>query len=532
MEECARDRFEGLTDGEEALLQAAAGGQFANCAPAGKGPDASENNPQFADSWDKAREIRADLIRWLCTDSEAASRVDPMGIQIAAARISGSLNLSCVAIRFPLRFICCRFFGGVSFSEAELKSLSLDRSHVAAISADSVRVEGNLYLRNGFHAEGMVQLRGASISGNLECDNASFRNPSGMALNANNANVKGAVFLRSGFRSEGEVNVVNAEIGQLDCSRGSFSASSSALNADSVNVRGSVLLQDAFCARGIVRFVRARIGADLSLSGANFVETHFLAERADIAGGLFCQKIKTGSHTIIDLSGASADALDDDPESWPSAGNLDLDGFAYNYLRNPVDARRRLEWLRRQLPVSLRERRDHFHPRPYQQLAKVLRDAGYEKEARRILIGFQRDRDLYEDFGVFAKIGRAIYRQIAYGYEPRQGAFYASIFLVLVGWLFVWAGNRAGLMVPAKTSVGGPDLIPLLYSLDTFLPIHAFRQHEMWWPNAEAWSWCLCGPSKWPWAYLLQIWECIEVSLGWILTGLIVAGFAGIVRRE
>ena len=44
LEELARDRFGELTDGEGALLQAVAGGQFANCAPPGKGPDAPENN--------------------------------------------------------------------------------------------------------------------------------------------------------------------------------------------------------------------------------------------------------------------------------------------------------------------------------------------------------------------------------------------------------------------------------------------------------------------------------------------------------
>lgn len=32
--------------------------------------------------------------------------------------------------------------------------------------------------------------------------------------------------------------------------------------------------------------------------------------------------------------------------------------------------------------------------------------------------------------------------------------------------------------------------------------------------------------------YLLRFWLSFEILAGWILTGLIVAGFAGIVRRE
>lgn len=215
-----------------------------------------------------------------------------------------------------------------------------------------------------------------------------------------------------------------------------------------------------------------------------------------------------------------------------SLATFDLDGFVYNYLRNPGDARRRLEWLRRQLPVDQAESRKRFRPRPYQQLAKVLRDAGHEKDARRILIGFQRDRDRYEDFGILTKIGRWLYRQIGYGYEPRRGAFCTSFVVIFLGWLLVSAGDKAGLMVPTKTSASVRDFIPLLYSLDTFLPIHAFRQQETWWPVAETWQWCFCGPARWPWGYLLQIWVCTEIFFGWILTALIVAGFAGIVRRE
>ena len=529
-EQLAGKQFGQLTAAERKLLQAAPRGEFAYCGPANKGPEAPENDPAQATTWGKEREIRADLIRWLCADREVSSRIDPMGIQVVA-RISGKLNLSCVTVQFPLRFICCRFLEDMALDEAALKSFCLDRSRTMAISADSIRVAGNLYLRSGFNAEGKVHLRGADIAGNLECDNASLENPTGIALNANDAKVHRAIFLRNGFHAEGEVNLVKAEIGHLDCTKGSFGASSCGLNADSASIRGSVFL-DAFCARGIVRFVRARIGGDLSLIGANLAEAHFRAQRADIKGGLFYQKIKTGNCTMIDFSGASASALDDDLASWPMPGNLDLDGFVYNYLRNPGDARRRLEWLRRQLPIDHAQRREHFRPRPYQQLAKVLRDAGYEREARRILIGFQRDRDRYEHFGLLMKIGRAMYHQIDYGYDPRRGASIMSAVVILLGWLLIGAGSETGLMVPTKTSVSPPTLIPLLHSLDTFLPIHAFRQQESWWPRAETWQWCFCGPSMWPWGYLLQIWVVTEIFIGWILTALIVAGFAGIVRRE
>ena len=41
-----------------------------------------------------------------------------------------------------------------------------------------------------------------------------------------------------------------------------------------------------------------------------------------------------------------------------------------------------------------------------------------------------------------------------------------------------------------------------------------------------------CWPTALPWGHLLRVWLCFQILAGWILTGLIVAGFAGIVRRE
>jgi len=72
----------------------------------------------------------------------------------------------------------------------------------------------------------------------------------------------------------------------------------------------------------------------------------------------------------------------------------------------------------------------------------------------------------------------------------------------------------------------------MLYSLDALLPIHAFGQEVTWWPTAENWHWCVCWLMNLPWGYLLRLWLSFEIVAGWILTGPIVAGFTGIVRRE
>jgi hypothetical protein len=173
---------------------------------------------------------------------------------------------------------------------------------------------------------------------------------------------------------------------------------------------------------------------------------------------------------------------------------------------------------------------------PYRQLSKVLRDMGYEKEARRVLIALEEERDR-QSLQVWQKARRRFYRVgFRYGYDPVKPAVVVALVGFLIGWVVVSLGKSAGLMISARSrtlaSASAGQLSPMLYSLDVLLPIHAFHQEEEWWPRAEGWRWCFCWPGDLPWGHLLRWWICIEMVLGWTAIGLIVAGLAGVVRRE
>jgi hypothetical protein len=291
LEGLAQARFGALTQAELKLLRAAPKGEVAWCGPSAKDDDPA-NDPAKADEWGDEREIRADLIRWLCKDRDAASAVDPRGIQIHAARITDALDLSFVSVPFPLGLRRCCFAGNTNLISTDLPALSLAGSRVLSVTADGTNVRGDFFLNNGFNAEGVVRLLGAEIGGDLDCRRGAFKNPGKDALSADRADVEGGVFLSDGFSAEGKVRLLGAQIGgSLTCSRGTFkNPGKDALSADGASVKGSVFLGDGFSAEGDVRLLGAQIGGDLVCSGGTFKNPGgdaLSADRADVKGGVF-----------------------------------------------------------------------------------------------------------------------------------------------------------------------------------------------------------------------------------------------------
>ena len=97
--ELAKAAFPDLPEAEEKMLRAAAKGEDALCG--GMAEDKGDNVPDAA-SWGKERTVRADLLRWLCTERQARDLVGPKGVQVAGARVEGQLDLEDLEIPFRL----------------------------------------------------------------------------------------------------------------------------------------------------------------------------------------------------------------------------------------------------------------------------------------------------------------------------------------------------------------------------------------------------------------------------------------------
>jgi hypothetical protein len=277
----AVEEFPDLTEAEAKLLRHAAAGTPADY----RGPTDAENDPNHAETWGKPRTIRAKIIRWLWVNREAIRHIDPSGISLCGAKIDGDLDLRSLTIPCPLLFERCAICDCVSLQYAETHLLSFTGSTSGPINGDRLTVRGDLWLRDGFRAEGEVRLVGATISGDLNCISGIFLNPDGVALNAGQAKIGSGVWLRQGFRAQGAVDLIETTIGgDLSCSGGTFhNPDGAALRAGGAKINGNAWLSEGFRADGVVGLIGTTIGGDLDCDGGAFHNPDGAALRADSA---------------------------------------------------------------------------------------------------------------------------------------------------------------------------------------------------------------------------------------------------------
>jgi hypothetical protein len=604
LDEILPDRLrEGLTPAEQRLLARVADGEEADFSA----PDEGQNDPTQGAAWGPERTIRAAFLHWLCTDAQAAACVPPKGIRIRGARIEGPLDFEGATLLHRLSLIRCAIPEGILLTDARARRIDLSGSYIRglhadglaaegdlvlsglicagevrllrariggnlectgarlenpngnALSADGMTVEGDVFLRQGFHATGEVRLLGAHIKGQLICTGARLENPNGDALSADGMTVEGGVFLRQGFHATGAVRLLGARIGgNLECIGARLeNPNGDALSADGMTVEGDVFLRQGFHATGEVRLPGARIGGNLECTGARLENPNgdalsadgmtvegdvFLDERfhatgavrlrgARIRGRLVCTeaRFENPNGIALNLEHARLGGIEDDEGSWPQRGRLRIDGLEYEGFagdRTPTDARRRLEWLRRQLP--------DFRPQPYDQLARVFRRMGREADAVEVLIAKQEDLIRHGKLSWWGRLTRRILGvTIGHGYRSGRALLWSLAFVIAGALIFGWA-NARGLMAPSSPEIltdplyraGGtippdyPRFEALFYSLDAFLPIVDLHQESFWLPDAGK-----------PFGALVRIYLWIHIAAGWFLSTLFVSGVTGLVRR-
>jgi hypothetical protein len=260
-----------------------------------------EDEPTNSEVWPESRVIRADRLAWLCKDPDASKLVTSRGIEIEGIRIINELDLSEDSIAFPLSMSRCAFPEGIRLWKSHLNTLDLRGTWVnRTFMARGLKVDGDLYLGNDFQLNGCLQLRGATIGGELNCGGGRFYSliDDDFAIDAEQAKIDGGVTMMK-VETVGRVEFGGATIGQGLVLIESHLAGSRvfwALDAEKADIEGDVTFIGTTI-DGQVDFSFAKIKGLITCSDARFFnansETYALtAPHAEIGGITFDGKCK------------------------------------------------------------------------------------------------------------------------------------------------------------------------------------------------------------------------------------------------
>jgi hypothetical protein len=438
------------------------------------------------------------------------------GVFLSKARCTGEVGLLGADIKGALACNEARCIGEVGLLGAHVGGqLICDEAVFTNLSgpsliADDLTADGVMSLRKA-QCTGEVRLLGAHVGGQLICDEAVFTNPSGHSLNANRLTADDGMSLRK-TQCTGEVRLLGAHIeGALDCTEATFvNPDGDALNAARLTLDGAMFLQKAQCT-GEVQLSAAHIGGQLVCNEATFVNPNGKAvslQSTSVVGDvlMYPDSLEGG----LDLTRTQVGAWLDAKKTWPQS--ITLDGFVYSSIHAPdatIEDR-----LRSWLP------RNSYRPQPYEQLAGVYRREGNEQAARVVTIGKQRARraDHARWWIRWPSVAwSAVLRwSIGYGYRPALALIPLLLLIETGSLLFLTASEHPELLYPAKPgSPEQPSFNSFRYTMDLLLPVVNFKQRDSF--VVEGWAaWASFG----------------FTFAGWLLAAIVVAGLAGVFKRD
>lgn len=263
--------------------------------------ESPDRNPAHAEAWGTERQIPAAALRAVLIDHALA--VDPHGLRINGAWITGPVDLAHLLFEHPLHLRGCGFERGIDLSSSTLTELNLAGSHITSLHLEQATITGNLIACDGFSTQGEVQALCASVGGQIDLTGATLSNPAGVALGLDGATVAGGVFARNGFSAQGEVRALHASVGaQIDLSGATLSNPGGvALSLDQAAIAGNLFARNGFATKGEFSAIDTSVGGQIDLTGATLANPGGIALRLDgatITRDLFARDGFTAEGTI------------------------------------------------------------------------------------------------------------------------------------------------------------------------------------------------------------------------------------------
>jgi hypothetical protein len=234
------------------------------------------------------RSVDAELVRRCCW--QLRDRIDPRGLRLRSAVITGRLDLAGMVVPFPLRFDDCQFDSPLVVEGAQLHELALIRcSRLPGLLANGVQVHRDLDL-SGSHVTGAltstastskraaVWLCESQIGGRLLCLDSVIDGDGERSIQADRMRVSGNIRLIHRFTARGEIRLIGARIaGSLDLTGAMIESplTGMALDLGEAIIDGSVFMTEDTAGR------RPRIGGRIDMGRAQ-VGGQFLIRNATL----------------------------------------------------------------------------------------------------------------------------------------------------------------------------------------------------------------------------------------------------------
>lgn len=180
-------------------------------------------------------------------------------LHLIGATITGSLQLSYAQVEIPVAFVNCRFENEVDLSDASFRAVELTGSSLPGLSADRLKVEGDLTLSRT--VSGAVSLFRSNIAGDMWLDGAELASQdAGYALRAPQLRVGGGLYAQS-IDAKGGLNLWGAQAFALEVSKGCLSsANHAALRCDGLRIAQDLSCTELSVDEGGISLFGATIG--------------------------------------------------------------------------------------------------------------------------------------------------------------------------------------------------------------------------------------------------------------------------------
>jgi hypothetical protein len=488
-------------------------------------------------------------------------------IYAAAPLLDAALNASRLSVGAELTLAGrCEVRGGIDMSMADVSRFFIGAGCVlrapgrTALDLTNAEIRAFLRLDKDAEIEGTVRLAGAVSHGTLALHGHLAKPEDETLISASGMTVEGNVYLDDLRAEGGAVAFAGARLGSVSARRAQLdNAGGYALRLSQAVVRGPVRLVDGFASTGLVALNRIAVEGRLHFTGGTFGCPRPSAVNQ---AGHAIEAIAATVHGSVDLgwtrvtpsvdfTDLTTSSLADDPATWPE--RFTIAGMTYDRLERPQgappgpawDQAARTRWLRRQAA---------FDSGPYEQAAKVFRQHGYARQAEEILIA--RHKHARQVSGPAARWPRralyAAYAVIGYGYRPQRVLWMLAGLLILTAVSLALPPAQATLRanngngqvyttsgpLPAPAAVGSQDpqsaalatdscgdgqvrcFSPVLYAIDTVVPLISLDQRATWYPDPHA-----------RYGQLMLWWLNLGTVLGWLLSSIFVLSLARLSRN-